>query len=214
MKRGFVVLIGLCLIWGCEGSADKNVEPVGTMPAGSGQQTEANEMADQKSQAKTASSALDFVVQDIEGKDVPLSKYRGKVVMIVNVASKCGLTPQYRELQQLHEVYSGQGLAILGFPANEFMGQEPGTNAEIRQFCTSKYGVEFDMFAKVVVKGKGKCELYEYLTSADSNPEFGGDLKWNFTKFLLGKDGQVIARFEPRVRPSDPKVVSAIEQAL
>jgi len=164
--------------------------------------------------AENAKSALDFSVKDIDGDDVSLAKYRGKVMLIVNVASKCGFTSQYEDLQRMHEQYAGDGLAILGFPANNFLSQEPGTNEEIRQFCTTNYGVEFDMFAKVSVKGRDTCELYRYLTSKKSNPQFGGGIKWNFTKFLLDREGKVIARFGARVRPSDPKVISAIEAAL
>jgi len=165
-------------------------------------------------QPETATSALDFTVKDIDGGDVALSKYRGKVVLIVNVASRCGLTPQYKDLEALHDRYAKDGLAILGFPANEFGKQEPGTNAEIKQFCTDEYGVEFDMFSKVVVKGDDKCELYRFLTSKDQNKEFGGEIKWNFTKFLLDRQGRTIARFEPRVKPSEPPVLTAIEKAL
>jgi glutathione peroxidase len=167
-----------------------------------------------KATAETATSALDFTAKDIDGKDVPLSKYKGKVVLIVNVASKCGFTPQYAQLEALHEKYAGQGLAILGFPANDFHAQEPGTNAEIKQFCTSKYGVKFDMFGKVVVKGPQTCELYKFLTSKEKQGKLGGEIQWNFTKFLIGRDGQVIDRFEPRVKPDDPKVITAIETAL
>jgi glutathione peroxidase len=164
--------------------------------------------------AETATSALDFTMKDIDGKDVPLSKFKGKVVLIVNVASKCGFTPQYEQLEALHKKYAGQGLVILGFPANEFKSQEPGTNAEIKEFCTSKYGVEFDMFSKVVVKGPGQCELYKLLTSNERNGKLGGEIQWNFTKFLLDRGGKAIDRFEPKVRPDDPKVVQAIEAAL
>jgi glutathione peroxidase len=165
-------------------------------------------------EAKVPTSALYFMVKDIDAAEVALSKYRGKVVLIVNVASKCGLTPQYKDLQELHERYAKDGLAILGFPANDFLSQEPGTNTEIKQFCTAKFGVEFDMFAKVVVKGPAKCKLYDFLTSKERNPEFGGKIKWNFTKFLLDRKGQIIARFEPRTRPNDSKVIAAIEKAL
>jgi glutathione peroxidase len=164
--------------------------------------------------AENATSALDFTVKDIDGDDVPLSKYGGKVVLIVNVASKCGLTPQYEDLQSLHERYAEDGLAILGFPANNFLRQEPGTNEQIKQFCSAEYGVEFDMFSKVSVKGRDMCELYRYLTSKKSNPDFGGGIKWNFTKFLVGRDGKTTARFGPRTRPSDSKVISAVEEAL
>ncbi len=164
--------------------------------------------------AQTASSPLDFTVQDIDGKDVALSKYRGKVVLIVNVASRCGMTPQYEQLEQLRRKYADQGLAILGFPCNDFGGQEPGTHDEIKQFCRSKYGVEFDLFAKVAVVGDGSAELYKYLTSKERNGTFGGSIRWNFTKFLVDRSGKVVARFEPRTRPDEPQVIAAIEAAL
>jgi glutathione peroxidase len=164
-------------------------------------------------EAAAPTSALDFTMKDIDGNDVDLAQYRGKVVMIVNVASKCGLTPQYAGLQKLHEQYADQGLAILGFPANEFLSQEPGTNPEIKQFCQKNYGVQFDMFAKVVVKGKGMCPLYQYLTSKERG-EMGGEISWNFAKFLLDRDGKLIARFGPRTKPLDEKIVTAIEGAL
>ncbi len=164
--------------------------------------------------ALAATSPLEFKVKDIDGKKVDLSKYKGKVVLMVNVASKCGLTPQYEQLQALHDEYAEKGLAILGFPANNFGKQEPGTNKAIKRFCTSKYDVKFDMFAKVSVKGDDQCELYKFLTSKEDNGKFGGEIKWNFTKFLIGRDGKVISRFEPRTKPDAKKVVSAIEKAL
>jgi len=164
--------------------------------------------------AETARGALDFTMKSIDGQDVPLSKYRGKVVLIVNVASKCGLTPQYEQLEALHERYGERGLVVLGFPANEFGQQEPGTNAQIKDFCTTKFGVRFDMFAKVVVKGDEQCELYKYLTAEKRGAKLGGEIRWNFTKFLIGRDGELIARFEPRVRPDDEAVTKAIAAAL
>ena len=209
-----LVLLALVGIWGCD--SDTKGDPQASRP-GSTVATAAdkpNEEGSQPMAAANAKSALDFTVKDIDGNDVPLERYRGKVVLIVNVASKCGLTPQYEQLQKLHERYAADGLAILGFPANDFLSQEPGANEEIKQFCTVKYGVEFDMFAKVKVVGDKKCELYRFLTSKETNPGFAGDPKWNFTKFLLDRDGKVIARFEPRTTPDDPKVVSAIEAAL
>jgi glutathione peroxidase len=157
---------------------------------------------------------LDYKMKSLAGKQVDLSKYQGKVVMIVNTASKCGLTPQYEGLQDLHEKYAGQGLAILGFPCNQFGGQAPGTSKEISAFCTKNYGVTFDMFAKIEVNGAGACPLYKYLTSKETNPKFAGSIKWNFNKFLLDREGNVIARFEPRVRPDSPEVIGAIEKAL
>ncbi|HVJ81740.1 MAG TPA: glutathione peroxidase [Planctomycetia bacterium] len=155
--------------------------------------------------------ALNFTVKSIDGKDVKLSKYAGKVVLVVNVASKCGLTPQYKALQELHKKYAGKGLAILGFPANEFGKQEPGTDVEISEFCTSKYGVEFDMFSKIVVKGDGQHDLYKYLTT---HSEPAGDIAWNFEKFLIGRDGKIIARFPPRTKPDAKDVTAKIEAAL
>jgi glutathione peroxidase len=165
-------------------------------------------------EATKAGSVLDFKVKDIDGKDVELSKYKGKVLLIVNVASKCGNTPQYANLEALNKKYKDQGLAILGFPANEFGKQEPGTNAEIKEFCTSTYHVSFDMFSKIVVKGDGQHPLYHFLTSKETNPKFAGDIEWNFAKFLVGRDGKVIDRFNARLKPSDAKVVSAVEAAL
>jgi glutathione peroxidase len=163
---------------------------------------------------KKAPPALSFKMKDIDGKDVDLARYKGKVVMFVNVASQCGLTPQYKQLQALHEKYADKGLVIIGVPANEFGSQEPGSNAEIKEFCTSEYKVKFPMLAKVVVKGEGIAPLYQFLTSKESNPKFGGEIRWNFTKFLVGRDGEVVARFEPRVRPDAREVTGAIEKEL
>lgn len=159
-------------------------------------------------------SVLNFTVKDIDGNSVDLAKYRGKVLLIVNVASKCGYTPQYADLEKIYEQYKGRGLAILGFPANEFGHQEPGTDPEIRAFCTGKYNVTFDMFSKIVVKGEGQAPLYRFLTSSESSGRSAGDIKWNFTKFLVSRDGKVVARFEPKVKPTDGQVVGAIEREL
>jgi glutathione peroxidase len=160
------------------------------------------------------SSIYDFSPNTIGGAQKSLGDYRGKVILVVNVASECGLTPQYRGLEQLHEEYADKGLAVLGFPANEFGAQEPGTEAQIREFCSTLYGVKFDMFAKVKVKGQGIAPLFAYLTGKDTNPRFFGDIKWNFNKFLVSRDGHVIARFEPQVEPTSPDVKLAIERAL
>jgi glutathione peroxidase len=159
-------------------------------------------------------SIYEFATTTIDGIPKPLSDYRGKVLLVVNVASKCGLTPQYEGLENLHETYAASGLAVLGFPANEFGGQEPGTNEQVKAFCMTNYGVKFDMFAKVKVKGPGIDPLFEYLTNSETNPEFSGAIKWNFNKFLIGRDGQVLARFEPPVAPTSPEVKEAIERAL
>jgi glutathione peroxidase len=159
-------------------------------------------------------SPLDFKMKNIDGKDVDLSQYKGDVVLIVNVASKCGLTPQYKQLEAVYTRYKDKGLAVLGFPAIDFAGQEPGTNAEIKQFCTSKYDVDFPMFSKIIVKGSGIHPLYQFLTSDETNPGMSGDIKWNFEKFLVGRDGKVIKRFAPPVKPDAPEVIEAIETEL
>jgi glutathione peroxidase len=159
-------------------------------------------------------SVLDFTLKDIDGKDVKLDAYRGKVLMLVNVASKCGYTPQYEGLQAIHAKYKERGFVVLGFPANNFMGQEPGTNEEIKTFCKQKYNVSFPLFSKISVKGDDIHPLYRFLTSKETNPEFGGDITWNFNKFLVGRDGRVIARFETKEKPESEKIAQAIETAL
>ena len=168
-------------------------------------------MADEKTGAKV--SALEFSLKDIKGSPVELSKYKGKVVLFVNVASKCGLTPQYKGLEALYEKYKKDGLVVIGVPANEFGGQEPGSNEEIEKFCTTKYNVTFPMMSKVVVKGKGIDPLYAFLTSQDTKPAAKGDISWNFEKFVVGKDGKVIARFSPRTDLDDTTLVDTIEKA-
>jgi len=164
--------------------------------------------------ADKAKSVLDFKVKDIDGHEVDLARYQGKVLLIVNVASQCGLTPQYKDLEAIYEKYKDQGFEILGFPANEFGKQEPGTDAEIKQFCTSKYNVSFPMFSKIVVKGKGIHPLYEFLTSQETNPKFAGEIPWNFTKFLVNRKGEVVARFAPKEKPNTEAVIAAIEKAI
>lgn len=164
--------------------------------------------------AEKAPPALSFKMNSLDGKEVDLSQYQGKVVMIVNVASKCGLTPQYSQLEAMHEKYEKEGLAVLGFPCNQFAGQEPGTAADIHKFCTAKYNVSFPMFAKIEVNGEGACPLYKYLTALDLKPKGKGDVSWNFEKFLVGRNGQVIARFSPPTKPDAPEVVKAIEAEL
>ncbi|MBB5040433.1 glutathione peroxidase [Prosthecobacter dejongeii] len=160
----------------------------------------------------TAGSLYDVPVKDIDGKETTLKPYEGKVMLIVNVASKCGNTKQYTELQALHKEFEKEGLAILGFPSNDFGGQEPGTNEEIKEFCSSKYKVSFPLYDKVVVKGENKHPLYQQLSGPES--PFPGDVKWNFGKFLVGRDGKIIARFEPKVKPDDVAVTTAIKEAL
>jgi glutathione peroxidase len=158
--------------------------------------------------------ALSFTVKDIDGEDVALNKYLGKVVLIVNVASKCGLTPQYDQLTAIHKKYRDQGLAILAFPANNFLWQEPGTDLAIKTLCTTKFNVEFDLFSKISVKKKNQAPLYKFLTEKENNPKFSGPIKWNFTKFLLNRQGKVVDRFGPKTRPDDEAVVSRIEAEL
>ena len=160
------------------------------------------------------SRALSFMMQSLSGEDIELGKYLGKVVMIVNVASKCGFTPQYEQLQALHERYSQDGLAILGFPCNQFLFQERGAAEQIQEFCRVRYGVTFDMFAKIKVNGDDACELYKYLTSLTTKPVGSGRIGWNFAKFILDRHGEVVARFSPKTKPNDPEVLKVIETEL
>lgn len=164
--------------------------------------------------AVNAASVYDFTMKDIDGKDVKLDAYKGKVVLIVNTASKCGYTPQYEGLQALYDKYKDKGLVILGFPANNFMGQEPGTEAEIKEFCTLKYKVTFPMFAKISVKGEDQHPLYNYLTNKATNPDFAGDISWNFNKFIVDRSGKVVARFGSKDAPESEAIVSAVEKNL
>lgn len=161
-----------------------------------------------------ADNAYAFQMTSIDGKPADLAAYKGKVALFVNVASKCGYTPQYEGLEALYRKYQGKGLVVLGFPANDFGMQEPDTNEVIAQFCKRTYDVTFPMFAKVSVKGEGQVPLYQYLTSAKANPSTAGDIRWNFTKFLVNQEGKVIARFDSKVKPDDPELVRAVEAAL
>lgn len=158
-------------------------------------------------------SVHDYKVKDIDGKDVSLSEYDGHPLLIVNVASRCGATPQYENLQSVYEQFKDKGLVVLGFPANNYGGQEPGTDEEIKTFCSTKYDVTFPMFSKVSVKGDDKAPLFEYLTSAE-NPDKQGDIGWNFEKFLVGKDGKLLRRFKTGTKPDAPEVIEAIEKAI
>jgi glutathione peroxidase len=159
-------------------------------------------------------SIYDFSMKSIDGQPVSLESYKGKVVLLVNVASKCGFTPQYAGLESVYEKYKDKGLVIVGVPANNFAQQEPGTNEEIKQFCSRKYNVSFPMMSKVSVKGDDETPLYRFLTDSSTNPQFAGDIKWNFTKFLFDRKGNIVARFEPATTPDSPQVTSAIEAAL
>jgi glutathione peroxidase len=159
-------------------------------------------------------TVYDFTLNSIDGQPTSLSSFKGKVVLLVNVASRCGYTPQYTALESVYEKYKDRGFVIVGIPANNFGAQEPGTNQEIKTFCTAKYNVTFPMMAKVSVKGKDITPLYQFLTDKNANPHTGGEIGWNFTKFLIGPDGQVLARFDSAVTPDSKEVTSAIEKAL
>jgi glutathione peroxidase len=160
-----------------------------------------------------ASGIYSFTLNSIDGKTAPLAEYKGKVVLMVNVASKCGYTPQYTALEAVYEKYKDQGFVILGFPANNFGAQEPGTNEEIKTFCTRKYNVSFPMYSKISVKGEDQAPLYAYLTK-ETGPGLTGDIKWNFTKFLVDRNGKVVQRFESAVTPDSKEVTEAIEKQL
>lgn len=194
----FSALVGMFALLGCDAGAQKAAPPA-EAPASKTNAPEGK-----------MTSFHDFTMKDLYGKDKALSDYRGKVVLVVNVASQCGYTPQYEGLEKLHEKYGAKGLVVTGFPANDFGAQEPGTDAEIATFCTSKYGVKFPMFSKITVKGNEKHPLYGFLTKAAP----AGEVQWNFEKFLVGKDGQVVGRFMSDVTPESDTLVQAIEKAL
>ena len=156
----------------------------------------------------------DFEMKKLEGGEMSFQDLAGKVSLVVNVASECGLTPQYEGLQKLHEKYADRGFAVLGFPCNQFGGQEPGTAAQIQTFCEQRYGITFPMFEKIEVNGEGAHELYQWLEREETEPEGPGNITWNFEKFLIGKEGEVLARFSPKVPPDDPALIGAIEKAL
>ncbi|HMC58002.1 MAG TPA: glutathione peroxidase [Candidatus Solibacter sp.] len=161
-----------------------------------------------------ASNVYDFTLNSIDGAATPLASFKGKVVLLVNVASKCGYTPQYAGLEKLYEAYKDKGFVIVGVPANNFGAQEPGTNEEIKTFCSRTYNVTFPMMSKVSVKGSDKTPLYQYLTDASTNPKTSGEIKWNFTKFLIDKKGNIAARFESAAAPDSTDMIKAIEQTL
>jgi glutathione peroxidase len=164
--------------------------------------------------AMNPTSVHEFTMKAIDGKAVPLSQFKGQVMLMVNVASRCGFTPQYEGLEKLYETYKAQGFVIAGFPANNFGAQEPGTDAEIQTFCKSKYSVTFPMFSKISVAGTDKAPLYRFLTDTSGHSATGGEIQWNFTKFLVDREGKVIQRFEPSVEPMSREVTSAVEAAV
>lgn len=164
--------------------------------------------------ASPAGSIYDFTMTSIDGKEVPFAGYRGKVLLIVNVASRCGFTPQYMGLEALYRKYREAGLEVLGFPANDFGAQEPGTNEEIMSFCERNYGVTFPMFSKISVRGEALHPLYGFLTSPDTNPEYSGPVQWNFQKYLIGRDGAILGKFSSKVEPLSPEMEKAVAAAL
>lgn len=161
-----------------------------------------------------AKNIFSFSLKSINGQETALGQFRGKVLLLVNTASKCGLTPQYKALEEVYRRYKDQGLVILGFPANNFLGQEPGTDQEIKEFCYINYGVSFPMFSKISVRGKNIHPLFKFLVEQETNPGFAGKIAWNFTKFLVDRQGNIVARFEPRQVPDAPEVIAAVEKAL
>lgn len=164
--------------------------------------------------AEKVPALLNFKMKSLDGKDVSLSRYHGKVILIVNVASKCGATPQYETLQKLYETNKDKGFVIIGFPCNQFGKQEPGSPLQIREFCTANYGVTFDLFSKIDVNGSEAAPLYKFLTSKTTNPDHAGRIRWNFEKFLVSKQGKVVKRFATGVQPDSPEVTSAIEKEI
>ncbi|MEQ9411875.1 MAG: glutathione peroxidase [Fuerstiella sp.] len=173
--------------------------------------TGVNVLAEEAKEKEAPTSIHDFKMKSLEGTEVDLAKYKGKVLLVVNVASRCGATPQYEQLQALNEKYKDQGLVVMGFPCNQFGAQEPGSATEIREFCTSKYSVTFPMFAKIDVNGDNQSPLYDFLKdTADDHSNIG----WNFEKFVVGKDGKVSARFKTRTAPDATEVVKVIEEEL
>lgn len=192
----FLIIIAFCGAYILTYAGDKNNE-LGTQT---------------KPGKKMKDNISDITVKDMDGNIVPLSDYKGKVLLIVNVASKCGYTPQYKGLESIYEKYKEKGFEILGFPCNDFGGQEPGTNDEIKEFCSTTYNVTFRLFDKIKVLGDEKEPLYKRLTNNDVTPKL--DIRWNFEKFLISKDGTILKRFSSSVKPTNKEIVSAIEEAL
>lgn len=197
-----IILISAILIFGFNETTsfiDKSNSSVGNLVS--------NQISDKK-----LNNISSLKVKDINGKELNLSAFKGKVLLIVNVASECGYTPQYKGLQQLYEKYKNQGFEILAFPCNDFGGQEPGTNQEIKEFCSAKYGVTFKLFDKIKILGKDKSQLYAALMNNDVTGT--KDVKWNFEKFIIAKNGDIIARFPSRIEPMDKQITDLIEDQL
>jgi glutathione peroxidase len=205
--RQAVVIVGLVMVVlgcvSCEKEEPAAETQVATMPA-----------LDVSGPAEAAKPLYAFELNDINGNPATLGQYDGKALLLVNVASKCGYTKQYAGLQALHEKHQADGLVVLGFPANNFGGQEPGTNEEIKAFCSTTFDVTFPMFAKISVKGHDIHPLYAFLTGAETNPDFAGDIKWNFNKFLVSRDGEVVGRYDSNAEPMSAELAGDIEKAL
>jgi glutathione peroxidase len=202
------IACGLIAILGCDREEDDSLAQEGA------EVPEAAVGAREVAGSPQPAQIYGFELKDIGGQDMSLAEYSGRVLLLVNVASRCGYTKQYAGLQALNAKYAEQGLVVMGFPANNFGGQEPGTNEEIRQFCTANFGVSFPMFAKISVKGDDIHPLYQYLTDSASNPGFGGPISWNFTKFLVARDGRILGRYAPNVEPLSDQLVVDVEAAL
>lgn len=206
LKKMLILCLGIGVFMGCR--------PGSTGDGESKLMSKEKKVAAAGSEEAKMASIYDIAVRDIDGKDISLGEYRGKVLLIVNTASKCGFTKQYKGLQNLYKKNSSRGLLVLGFPANNFMGQEPGTNEEIKEFCSIEYNVTFPMFEKISVKGQDKHPLYRFLTEKETNPDFAGEISWNFNKFLIGRDGKILARFGSRTEPESAELNEALEKAL
>lgn len=204
-----VCFAGLLVLGGLDAALAK-----GPVPGMQSKKKEPPKEAESQEESNAKMPALKFKMKDIEGKEQDLTQYYGNVVLVVNVASYCGFTPQYKGLEAMYRKYKKKGLVILGIPANEFGKQEPGTDSEIMEFCSKKFDVTFPMFSKVVVKGEGICPLYKYLTSKETGHQFGGEIPWNFNKFLIDRSGHVVGRFEHRVAPNATEFVEAVEARL
>jgi len=209
MKRAIACFLLVSLVMGCV-SCDSET-PEGSPPASPPPSAPAEVQTEAPAVAKPLYA---FELNDIDGNPAKLAQYKGKALLLVNVASKCGYTRQYAGLQSLYEKYQDKGLVVLGFPANNFGSQEPGTNAEIKTFCTTTFSVNFPMFGKISVKGEDIHPLYAFLTGAEFNPDFAGPIKWNFNKFLVDRDGDVIGRYESNVEPMSEELVADIDKAL
>lgn len=212
-----VVVLALCGTMVAAEKANKKDSAKKEAAVSEAQADKADEAKAEEPAAKEGADVpevLDFKLPNLKGEEVDLAKYKGKVLLIVNTASECGYTPQYEGLEKLHEKYADQGLAVLGFPANEFGSQEPGSNDEIAEFCKNNYNVQFDMFGKVVVAGPKQIPLYKYLTSGGGNPKFAGPVKWNFEKFVISRDGHLVGRYPSAIPPEAPQLIKKIETEL